>query len=139
MTDKQYKQWTIDQDVSLCPNCITRVQKESGCNHMTCMACGYEWCWLCREKYTNWHYSSLNPLGCSNLREQNNTRREWPLYKLWIRRILYGIGFLAVLPVLVLIYLFVSFIQWCSSSNSNTKYYKLVVRRIVVALFFRLG
>jgi len=30
-----------------CPRCHVAVEKNGGCNHMTCRQCTYEWCWLC--------------------------------------------------------------------------------------------
>lgn len=47
-----------------CPRCGVRVQKNEGCQHMTCRTrdgragCGYEWCWQCLGPY---HTSS----GCT--------------------------------------------------------------------------
>lgn len=32
---------------SECPTCCTRVQKHSGCNHMTCLQCRTHFCYLC--------------------------------------------------------------------------------------------
>lgn len=30
-----------------CPKCNVSVEKNGGCNHMTCQQCKYEWCWVC--------------------------------------------------------------------------------------------
>lgn len=30
-----------------CPSCTTRIEKNQGCNHMSCKVCKHEFCWIC--------------------------------------------------------------------------------------------
>jgi len=54
-------------DVQFCPKCCARIEKLSGCNHMKCTYCKYEFCWLCRREFRKGHYDPNNILfGCPN-------------------------------------------------------------------------
>lgn len=53
-----------------CPKCGARIEKNGGCNHMKCINCGYEFCWVCGhewqthegEKYTCNQFKDLDEL-----------------------------------------------------------------------------
>ncbi|KAF5972904.1 hypothetical protein FBULB1_8525 [Fusarium bulbicola] len=36
-----------------CPKCNTHIQKDAGCNHINCTACGTHICWLCLKTFTD--------------------------------------------------------------------------------------
>lgn len=39
--DKEFKSWAAGVNAGNCPKCKVRVEKISGCNHMTCRQCRY--------------------------------------------------------------------------------------------------
>mmetsp|Transcript_35344 Transcript_35344/g.31197 ORF Transcript_35344/g.31197 Transcript_35344/m.31197 type:complete len:386 (+) Transcript_35344:83-1240(+) len=53
--DKKYTKWHKQNKklVKECPGCKTHVEKNEGCNHMTCH-CETEWCWLCGKVFDGW-------------------------------------------------------------------------------------
>ena len=48
--DSETANWIV-ANTKECPHCHTSVEKNGGCNRMTCMACKGEWCWICEEKW----------------------------------------------------------------------------------------
>lgn len=94
-TDRNYEQWARGKNIQLCPQCRRRIEKETGCNHMACASCGYQWCWLCRERYSDMHFSPLNPFGCPGLQAAEHTPERWPWYKRWALRL----GILVLFPL----------------------------------------
>ena len=42
--------------VKNCPKCLVVIEKNHGCNHMTC-TCGYQFCWVCLSPWKNGCYS----------------------------------------------------------------------------------
>ncbi|KAI3494640.1 hypothetical protein L1887_40456 [Cichorium endivia] len=44
--DSETANW-ISANTKECPKCNSTIEKNGGCNHMTCRKCKYEWCWIC--------------------------------------------------------------------------------------------
>jgi hypothetical protein len=64
---KDYKRadkWKKKHKTKQCPQCRADIEKDKGCNHMTCASCQYQFCWLCMRKYTPDHYNLENFEGC---------------------------------------------------------------------------
>ncbi|CAG9329669.1 unnamed protein product [Blepharisma stoltei] len=45
--DYKFEKWAEGNNVKFCPRCRLRVEKNGGCPHMSCIKCGYHWCWNC--------------------------------------------------------------------------------------------
>jgi hypothetical protein len=43
-----------------CPRCSTAIEKDEGCNHMTCRKCRHDFCWICMQ---DWSLHSNNTGG----------------------------------------------------------------------------
>jgi len=56
--------------------CKTRIEKNAGCNHMTCGFCNYEFCWACGRSATNAdnHWSAFGGNGCGIGMMQENVK-----------------------------------------------------------------
>jgi len=49
LTDKD-KKW-FAENTKECPQCNVRIEKNEGCNHMTCRQCTYQFCWVCSKPW----------------------------------------------------------------------------------------
>lgn len=45
--DEEDSKNTISKTTKPCPGCRVPTEKSGGCNHMSCMRCRHEWCWIC--------------------------------------------------------------------------------------------
>ncbi|KAJ7252146.1 hypothetical protein B0H12DRAFT_1118707 [Mycena haematopus] len=56
--DSETANW-IKSNTKECPKCMSTIEKNGGCNHMTCKKCKHEFCWVCMgpwsEHGTAWY------------------------------------------------------------------------------------
>ena len=56
--DSETANW-ISAHTKECPKCQSTIEKNGGCNHMTCRKCKHEFCWMCMglwsEHGTSWY------------------------------------------------------------------------------------
>jgi len=56
--DSETANW-ISANTKECPKCLSTIEKNGGCNHMTCRKCKNEFCWMCMgvwsEHGTSWY------------------------------------------------------------------------------------
>ena len=54
-----------DGRASRCPKCKSPFEKISGCQHMKCAVCHYEWCWVCGMPFHSIvHYGQFGGIVC---------------------------------------------------------------------------
>lgn len=63
--DSETYNW-LSAHTKVCPKCNNSIEKNGGCNHMTCSSCRWEFCWVCMG---DWKLHSNN-YNC-NLYEEN--------------------------------------------------------------------
>jgi ariadne-1 len=67
--DSETSNW-ISANTKECPKCNSTIEKNGGCNHMTCRKCKHEFCWMCmgpwNEHGTSWY-------NCNRFEEKSGT------------------------------------------------------------------
>ena len=92
--DKEFEEWRKKRIVKRCPSCRMWTEKNEGCNHMTCVECKFQWCWLCQKPYNSNHFSQGSCNGLQFYKEtdekkikaklEENRKRYPGPSKLWI-------------------------------------------------------
>jgi uncharacterized protein with PQ loop repeat len=74
IVDKDFEVWKSKRVLKRCPHCKFWTEKNEGCNHMTCVQCKFQWCWLCQKECLIGHFSSGSCKGCQFLSETNQEK-----------------------------------------------------------------
>jgi len=70
----------LAQNTKKCPKCECSIQKNEGCNHMTCQKCRHEFCWICMEPWkkhgqqTGGYFSCNRYVGSGPNKAQEETK-----------------------------------------------------------------
>lgn len=68
--DSETANW-ISANTKECPKCVSTIEKNGGCNHMTCRKCKHEFCWMCMgvwaEHGTSWY-------SCNRFEEKSGSQ-----------------------------------------------------------------
>ena len=74
MVDKDFEEWRSHKIVKRCPCCRMWTEKNEGCNHMTCIECRFQWCWLCQKPMTLNHFNEGSCYGLQFYEEKDQNR-----------------------------------------------------------------
>ncbi len=83
-----------------CPKCETPIEKDEGCNHMSCTVCGHYFCWICGFRVSHWIHKNEDyyPLSCKYTAKWN--------FSIYFRIFL----MIIMIPLLALMLFFIPFL-----------------------------
>jgi len=74
--DSETSHW-IYANTQDCPKCKSAIEKNGGCNHMTCKVCSHEYCWVCKRDWKGHNdYYSCNKFKKEENKKKNLRRRK---------------------------------------------------------------
>ena len=88
--DKNLKKLKNEINSKRCPNCGIFLIKYKGCNHITCSNCKYEFCWICKSKYSDDHFKTS---GCFQY-------KQWKICEIKIIRYIYNFFYTIIIYLL---------------------------------------
>ena len=61
--------WILE-NTKKCPKCMTRIEKNQGCNKVSCKQCGHSFCWICQGPWSE--HGSGNYYGCNKYKKSSD-------------------------------------------------------------------
>ena len=129
-------------DVKKCPKCKFYIQKNQGCNHMTCgnKICKYEFCWICLGSCEPGHFSNIFS-KCHNLQNlsQNSIFMKYTLL-LHLKWFVYFFVIIIGIPLLFLSVPLIFFISlFFNLIKANNKIIHFIIKFIAIFTYLCLG
>ena len=104
VVDQEFEIYAKENEIKFCIVCKTAVNRVEGCLHMTCCVCDYEWCWNCGKQYDPKHRcKGVWDPSVPSMKQQDKTA--WEKFRRLIVLILWGIFYLTIFPLSVLLVL----------------------------------
>jgi len=78
-SDSENVTW-IKANTKLCTKCNTNIEKNQGCNHMTCSRCKHEFCWLCTKDWKNHNNCNYDKDVLAQQKDQEQSKNQLQRY-----------------------------------------------------------
>ena len=120
-----------DGRANRCPKCNSPFEKASGCMHMTCAVCAYEWCWVCGLPFHSViHYGQFGGVVCEMIGsisfKKRSTCRAIMLYTLVFLGLPFIVFFMSA--ALAIAMCFVGIFETCLKNKMSSFWSKRNVR-----------
>lgn len=91
--DSETVKWIVS-NTKTCPRCEMSIEKNGGCNHMSCRKCAYEFCWICQgdwAQHNNQYYqcNRYNEQAPEKLKKEKNNKQLQEVAKKSLQRYLH--------------------------------------------------
>ncbi|KAK6199559.1 uncharacterized protein RJT21DRAFT_121936 [Scheffersomyces amazonensis] len=83
--DSETANW-IEANTHSCPKCDSSIEKNGGCNHMTCKKCSHQFCWICLG---SWKEHNRDYFKCNKFKESKSIEERKNKSKLSLQRYLH--------------------------------------------------